>query len=60
VSDIRRVFRSEPGLAIQIKPPPEALLFYRSAAGLAQDLRLLKARGPFRAVPAEVKERGKT
>ncbi len=59
VSDIRAVFRKEPGLAMQIKPPPEALMFYRSAAGLAQDLRLLKARGPFRAVLAEVRERGR-
>ncbi|MFN2548734.1 MAG: ABC1 kinase family protein [Myxococcales bacterium] len=60
ITDVRRVFRGEPGLAIRIKPPAEALLFYRSAVGLAQDLRLLKARGPFRAVLAEVKERGKT
>src|SRR5438874_2767877 len=60
ITDVRRAFRGEPGLAIRIKPPAEALLFYRSAVGLAQDLRLLKARGPFRAVLAEVKERGKT
>ena len=60
ITDVRRVFRGEPGLAIRIKPPAEALLFYRSAVGLAQDLRLLKARGPFRAVLAEVKERGKS
>ena len=59
VSDIRATFRAEPALAIKIKPPAEALMFYRSAAGLAQDLRLLKARGPFRAVLAEVKERGR-
>lgn len=59
VSDIRAVFRREPGLAMKIKPPPEAVLFYRSAAGLAQDLRLLKARGPFRAALLEIKERGK-
>jgi predicted unusual protein kinase regulating ubiquinone biosynthesis (AarF/ABC1/UbiB family) len=59
VADVRAVFRKEPGLAMQIKPPPEALMFYRSAAGLAQDLRLLNARGPFRAVLAEVKERGR-
>lgn len=58
VSEIRAVFRAEPTLAMKIKPPAEALLFYRSAAGLAQDLRLLKARGPFRAVLAEIKERG--
>src|SRR3954469_9895832 len=50
VRDMRREFRSDPRLGLSIKPPPEALLFYRSAAGLAQDLRLLKARGPVRAV----------
>jgi hypothetical protein len=43
---------------LTIKPPPEALLFYRSAAGLAQDLRLLKARGSVRAVLKEIQERG--
>jgi predicted unusual protein kinase regulating ubiquinone biosynthesis (AarF/ABC1/UbiB family) len=59
VSEIRNVFRREPGIAMKIKPPPEALLFYRSAAGLAQDLRLLKAKGPFRAVLQEVKGRGR-
>jgi predicted unusual protein kinase regulating ubiquinone biosynthesis (AarF/ABC1/UbiB family) len=59
VQDVRREFRSQPRLALSIKPPPEALLFYRSAAGLAQDLRLLKARGPFRAVLKEIEHRGK-
>ena len=58
VSDARRVFRSEPRLAFSIKPPPEAMLFYRSAVGLAHDLRLLRARGPFRSVLAEIKQRG--
>jgi predicted unusual protein kinase regulating ubiquinone biosynthesis (AarF/ABC1/UbiB family) len=57
-ADIRRTFRSEPRLALSIKPPTEALLFYRSVAGLALDLRLLKARGPFRAVLEEIEERG--
>ena len=59
IADLRAVFRAQPALAIRIKPPAEALLFYRSAAGLAQDLRLLKARGPFRAVLQEIAERGK-
>jgi len=58
VHDVRRTFRSDPRLGLSIKPPPEALLFYRSAAGLAQDLRLLKARGPVRAVLKEIQERG--
>ena len=56
--EVKRAFRSDPRLGLSIKPPTEALLFYRSAAGLAQDLRLLKARGPFRAVLKEIQERG--
>src|SRR5712664_224114 len=36
----------------------EALLFYRSAAGLAQDLRLLKAKVPVRSVLKEIQDRG--
>jgi predicted unusual protein kinase regulating ubiquinone biosynthesis (AarF/ABC1/UbiB family) len=58
VVEVRRAFRSDPKLGLSIKPPPEALLFYRSAAGLAQDLRLLKARGPVRTVLKEIQERG--
>ena len=58
VQDLRRAFRSDPRAGLTIKPPPEALLFYRSAAGLAQDLRLLKARGSVRAVLKEIQERG--
>lgn len=57
-SEVRRAFRSDPRLGLTIKPPVEALLFYRSAAGLAQDLRLLKARGPFREVLKEIQGRG--
>jgi predicted unusual protein kinase regulating ubiquinone biosynthesis (AarF/ABC1/UbiB family) len=57
-ADIRAAFRSEPRVALSIKPPTEALLFYRAVAGLALDLRLLKSRGPFRAVLQEIAERG--
>jgi predicted unusual protein kinase regulating ubiquinone biosynthesis (AarF/ABC1/UbiB family) len=57
-AEIRAQFRAEPKLALSIKPPVEALLFYRSVAGLAQDLRLLKARGNFRAALAEIAARG--
>ncbi len=56
--EVKRAFRSDPRLGLSIKPPAEALLFYRSAAGLAQDLRLLKARGPVRSVLKEIQERG--
>jgi predicted unusual protein kinase regulating ubiquinone biosynthesis (AarF/ABC1/UbiB family) len=58
VVDTRRLFQSEPRLALSIKPPREAVLFYRAAAGLAQDLRLLKAKGRFRPVLREIEERG--
>ena len=53
----RKLFQSEPRLALSIKPPAEALLFYRAAAGLAQDLRLLKARGRFRPLLKEIEDR---
>ena len=58
VQDVRRLFQSEPLLALSIKPPTEAVLFYRAAAGLAQDLRLLKAAGRFRPVLKEIEARG--
>jgi predicted unusual protein kinase regulating ubiquinone biosynthesis (AarF/ABC1/UbiB family) len=57
VVEARRLFQSEPGVALSIKPPSEALLFYRSAAGLSQDLRLLKARGSFRPMLKEIEAR---
>ena len=56
--EVKRAFRSDPKLALTIKPPAEALLFYRSAAGLAQDLRLLKAKVPVRSVLKEIQDRG--
>jgi len=56
--EVKRSFRSDPKLALTIKPPAEALLFYRSAAGLAQDLRLLKAKVPVRSVLKEIQDRG--
>jgi predicted unusual protein kinase regulating ubiquinone biosynthesis (AarF/ABC1/UbiB family) len=59
VRDARKAFHAEPRIALAVKPPPEALMFYRSAAGLAQDLRLLKANGAFRAVLQEIAARGR-
>jgi len=59
VRDVRKVFQADPRLGLAIKPPPEALMFYRSAAGLAQDLRLLKARGPFRTILQDIAARGR-
>jgi hypothetical protein len=33
---------------LRMRPPPEALLFYRAVAGLGHNLRALKAAGDFR------------
>jgi len=57
IRDARQAFHAEPRIALTVKPPAEALMFYRSAAGLAQDLRLLKAHGPFRSVLQEITAR---
>ena len=59
VQDVRRLFQSQPRLTFSIKPPPEAILFYRAAAGLAQDLRLLKAKGRFKEIVNEIAQRGR-
>ena len=59
VQDVRRLVQSQPRLAFQIKPPPEAILFYRAATGLAHDLRLLKVRGRFRPILRDIQERGR-
>jgi hypothetical protein len=58
VGDVRRLFHANASLALSVKPPTEAVLFYRAAAGLAQDLRLLKARGPFARLLGEIVDRG--
>ena len=36
------------------RPPPEAVLFFRSTGGLSQNLRLLEAAGNFRQVFEDV------
>jgi predicted unusual protein kinase regulating ubiquinone biosynthesis (AarF/ABC1/UbiB family) len=59
VQNARHLFQSEPRVVLNIKPPAEAVLFYRAAAGLAQDLRLLKAAGRFRPILQEIRARGR-
>jgi predicted unusual protein kinase regulating ubiquinone biosynthesis (AarF/ABC1/UbiB family) len=58
VADVRRLFQANVRVALGIRPPVEAAQFYRAAAGLAQDLRLLKVKGPFRHVLREIIDRG--
>jgi predicted unusual protein kinase regulating ubiquinone biosynthesis (AarF/ABC1/UbiB family) len=38
----------------KIQPPPESLLFYRAVAGLASNLKLLRARGSYRTLCSEL------
>jgi hypothetical protein len=38
----------------QIRPPPESVFFYRALGGLAQNLKLVRARGPYREVCREL------
>ncbi|HMC35505.1 MAG TPA: hypothetical protein VKH65_13885, partial [Myxococcales bacterium] len=59
VQDVRRLMQSNPRLVLTIKPPPEAILFYRAATGLAHDLRLLKVRGRFRPILRDIQSRGR-
>ena len=59
VRDVRRLVQQHPRMALTIKPPSEAILFYRAATGLAQDLRLLKVRGRFRPILADIVARGR-
>jgi predicted unusual protein kinase regulating ubiquinone biosynthesis (AarF/ABC1/UbiB family) len=41
---------------LKIRPPAEAVMFFRSTGGLAQNLRLIAAQGDFRRVYEEVAE----
>ena len=58
VRDVRRLVQANPKMALAIKPPAEAILFYRAATGLAHNLRLLEARGRFRPILADIAARG--
>jgi hypothetical protein len=38
----------------KVQPPVESVFFYRALGGLAQNLKLLRARGPYREVCREL------
>ncbi|WP_164008903.1 ABC1 kinase family protein [Pyxidicoccus trucidator] len=48
--DMRNHFARNAPRFLKIKPPAEAVMFFRSTGGLAQNLRLIGAKGDFRAV----------
>jgi predicted unusual protein kinase regulating ubiquinone biosynthesis (AarF/ABC1/UbiB family) len=52
--DMKLYFARNAPRLLKVRPPPEAVLFFRSTGGLTQNLRLLGARGDFRAVYREV------
>ncbi|HVG63401.1 MAG TPA: AarF/ABC1/UbiB kinase family protein [Hyalangium sp.] len=52
--DLKRHFVTNAARFLKIRPPPEAVMFFRSTGGLAQNLRLLSAQGDFRRVYQEV------
>ncbi|NTX09758.1 AarF/ABC1/UbiB kinase family protein [Myxococcus llanfairpwllgwyngyllgogerychwyrndrobwllllantysiliogogogochensis] len=54
--DMRNHFTRNAARFLKIKPPPEAVMFFRSTGGLAQNLRLIGARGDFRGVFLEMAE----
>lgn len=56
VRDTRKLFTEHAGQFLKLRPPAEAVLFVRSAGGLAQNLKLLGARGNFRQVYEELVE----
>ncbi|MCP3100915.1 AarF/ABC1/UbiB kinase family protein [Myxococcus sp. K15C18031901] len=55
--DMRGHFTRHAPRFLKIKPPPEAVMFFRSTGGLAQNLRLIGAHGDFRGVFLEMAER---
>jgi predicted unusual protein kinase regulating ubiquinone biosynthesis (AarF/ABC1/UbiB family) len=52
--DMKLHFARNAARFLKIRPPAEAVMFFRSTGGLAQNLRLIGARGDFRGVFAEV------
>jgi len=54
--DMKQHFARNAVRFLKIRPPPEGVMFFRSTGGLAQNLKLIGARGDFRRVYQEVAE----
>ncbi|MBN1206169.1 MAG: AarF/ABC1/UbiB kinase family protein [Myxococcaceae bacterium] len=54
--DLKRHFARNAARFLKIRPPPEAVMFFRSTGGLTQNLRLIAAQGDFRRVYQELAE----
>jgi predicted unusual protein kinase regulating ubiquinone biosynthesis (AarF/ABC1/UbiB family) len=58
-ADCRDHFARHMGLALRCRAPAEGIMFYRAAAGAAGDFRLLRAKGDFRSVLADLVRRAR-
>jgi predicted unusual protein kinase regulating ubiquinone biosynthesis (AarF/ABC1/UbiB family) len=47
---MEQLFKDRFGTFLKVRPPEEAPLYFRAVGGLIQNLKLLRARGPFRDV----------
>jgi predicted unusual protein kinase regulating ubiquinone biosynthesis (AarF/ABC1/UbiB family) len=54
VAELRNHFRENVREVTRILPPVESIFFYRALGGLAQNLKLVRARGPYRALCREL------
>lgn len=54
--DMRNHFKRNAARFLKVKPPAEAVMFFRATGGLAQNLRLIGAQGDFRGVYLEMAE----
>ena len=53
-NQLRALFASAGSALLKIRPPAEAVMFFRSIGGLGQNLKLIGAEGPFRGVYREL------
>lgn len=54
VPDMRQYFLTNWRDVFSVQSPPESLLFYRALSGLANNLKTLRAAGPYRSVALEL------
>ncbi len=52
--DMKRLFATHAASLLKVRPPSEAVMFFRSTGGLSQNLKALGAKGDFKGVYAEL------
>jgi predicted unusual protein kinase regulating ubiquinone biosynthesis (AarF/ABC1/UbiB family) len=56
IQDAQKFFKENAIKMLKLRPPPEAVMFFRATGGLQQNLRLLGAAGDFKTVYREMGE----